>query len=109
MSYNRVVASVFYGENFEKSYEVNILRQGLALPMITASGLYGAIKSESDLLHYLAVPLADAYNYALENKLGLFETSTTAFDSLKVHGSTDLDAVTIGKPKNIYSYSQYDY
>lgn len=109
LTYNRKIASVFYGQNFEKSYEVNILRKGLAMPMINSSGLRGLMQSDSEILHYLAVPLADGYNYAIENKLGLFKTASNSSDILKIHGVTDVSAVTVGKPRNIYSYADVDF
>lgn len=106
-SYNRLVGSVFYGNNFTQNYETNIVKKGLALPFVSNVD-YLAMKQESSMLHYLGKPIADAYNYALKTKKGLFERDLN--DVLKVHGSTNLDSVKNDQKstKSIYHYLDVD-
>lgn len=106
-SYNRLVGSVFYGNNFAQNYETNIVKKGLALPFVSNVD-YLHIKQPSSMLHYLGKPIADAYNYALQNKQGLFERDLN--DVLKVHGTTNLDSVKhdTKSTKSIYHYIDVD-
>lgn len=106
-SYGRWVGSVFYGTNFDQNYETNIVKKGLALPFI-GSVNYLSMHDETSMLHYLGKPIADAYNYALNNKQGLFERNLN--DVLKVHGSTNLDSVKydLKSTKSIYHYLDAD-
>lgn len=106
-SYNRLVGSVFYGNNFTQNYETNIVKKGLALPFVSNVD-YLAMKQTSSMLHYLGKPIADAYNYALQNKQGLFERDLN--EVLKVHGTTNLDSVKhdTKSTKSIYHYTDVD-
>ena len=107
-TYGRDVGSVFFGDSYERSYQYEIIKAGLALPMFP-DGLYIKTMHEYDIMHYLAVPLGDAYNYALNNKVGLF--STNLDDTLHIHGSTNLGPVEydVDDKESIYNYLDVDF
>lgn len=108
-SYNRKVASVFYGDNFSKNYEVDILKQGLAMPFVDSAGLYLKMSSAAGILYYLGLPLGDAFNYAKNHHLGLMGASLE--EVLKIHGSTSTEALEY-KPastKSVYNYADVDF
>lgn len=109
VSYNRKVASVFYGENFSQNYEVNILRSGLAMPFVSSKGLWAEISPVRSILHYLAIPLGNAYNYAVVNHLGLFGADRS--EILKIHGSTDTTALEYNPSSetSVFNYVEDNY
>ena len=59
--------------------------------------------------HYLARPIADAYNNAKNNHIGLFAGDIN--EILKEHGSTNLNAVknNPNDRRSIYNYADMDY
>lgn len=104
-TYGRRVGTIMYGEHFDKSYEVNVVRAGLALPFIESAALYLKMQAKYNMLHYLALPIADAYNFANNNKLGMFKENLD--ELLIIHGTTDLTAV-IDKNENTSIYGNLD-
>ena len=105
-SYNRIVGTLFYGKDYAKNYSVEILKAGLALPFISDAAM---VLDKTSIKSKLALPLADAYNSALQLKKGLYNENYEEF--LKTHGVTDFSAVTywvnqrpIGQPPSIYDY-----
>lgn len=108
LTYGRRVVSLFYGDNFSKSYSVEIIKRGLALPFLP-SVLYLKMKRESSSLHYTGVPIADAYNYSKGKKLGMFSMDPAEIS--KIHGVTDTSNVEY-QPNNkatVYHYMDIDY
>ncbi|CAM9092261.1 P68 family surface lipoprotein [Mycoplasma todarodis] len=115
-SYNRVVGSIFYGPNVSKNWSVEILKKGLTLPFLSNPA---AVLDETSILYHNGLAIADAFNYALDNKLGLFDpvNGRTLQEHLKntlvIHGATDFAPLIkygpnkpVGLPTDIYQYIQ---
>lgn len=102
-SHHRDVGNLFYGDNYSKSYSVDILKAGLALNFINNVN-YMNMSSRSAPLHYLGVPLADGYNYAKTHKLGLHSVDPSEVS--KIHGTTSFIPV-LYNPANVGSVYHY--
>ena len=72
-SYDRLVGSVFYGENFERNMGVELLMRGLAQPDMKESDVIIEIAESWSPLHYIAYPQLYAHNYAKDKKLGFWQ------------------------------------
>lgn len=107
-TYGREVGSLFYGTGYKKSYSTNIMRSGLALPFIGGS-LYMLMYGKNNPLHYVGIPMADAYNYAKNNKIGMFSVDPATIS--QVHGVTS-SKPTEYKPndkESMYNYTDVDF
>lgn len=108
-TYGRDVASVFYGDHFENNYSVNIIKSGFALPFINSSSLVIVMDRVTNPLHYVGVPIADAFNDAILNKRGMYGMDPSNIS--KVHGTTNINSSKYvpSDPKNIYHYISDDF
>ncbi len=115
-SYNRVVGSIFYGPNASKNWSVEILKKGLTLPFLSNPA---AVLDETSIIYHNGLAIADAFNYALNNRLGLFKTKSGETlqqhlkNTLVIHGATDYSPLIhygpnkpVGLPTDIYQYIQ---
>lgn len=91
-SFNRLVCSVFFGSNFDKNFEIEILKAGLALPNIDVGSIMQG--NEYDITYYIGLELANAYNYAKINLLGLWSINDLS-NVIKVHGTSDYSNIDI--------------
>ncbi len=109
LSYNRITGNIFFDKNndgiFESSWAVTIMNHGLTMPFVSKPE---DITNTSSLLHYVGIPFADAYNYASENKVGMFKEDLDKI--LKIHGPTSTGSVrwhsdddTLAD-RNVYDY-----
>ncbi len=80
-SFNRLVASVFYGNNFEHNFEIEMLKSGLATPIFQAN----QILSKANIQYYIGLELANSFNYAKDNKKGVWSLESPE-SVVKVHG-----------------------
>lgn len=97
-SYNRTIGSVFYGTNFSKNLEIEMLKAGLAFPTMNAQ----AVKYEFEINYYIGHEIADAYNDALVNKRGIFSLKDIG-SVIKTHGPTNTTEYSITSPNGIYA------
>lgn len=107
-TYGRDVGSLFYGPSYSKNYSVEILRAGLALNFISTV-TYVIMHSRHQILHYLGLPLADGYNYAKKNKIGLHSVDIASVS--QIHGTTS-EIPVLYNPNNkgsVYSYMDVDF
>ncbi|WKX02473.1 thermonuclease family protein [Candidatus Mycoplasma mahonii] len=83
-SYNRIVGSIFYGEDISslKNYSISIIYNALALPSVSSATV---VLSETNPLNIIGLSFADSYNYAFEKQLGLFSNKSVLIE----HGITD--------------------
>lgn len=113
-SYNRIVGSIFYGENLSKNWSVEILKRGLTLPFLSNPA---AVLDETSILYHNGKAIADAFNYAMNNKLGIFKITHGGSleehlkNILSTHGATDYSPLidygqhkSVGAPTSIYDY-----
>lgn len=107
-TYGRDVGSIFYGPSYSKNYSVEILRAGLALNFINSVN-YIIMNSRHQILHYLGIPLADAYNFAKKNKVGLHSIDPASVS--QIHGTTSEIPVLYNthNPGSVYSYMDVDF
>lgn len=67
-TYNRLVASIFYGDNFENNFEVKIIEAGLAFPDVDVD----TIKKYYYVNYWIGLDLYNAYHSAVNNHRGIF-------------------------------------
>lgn len=70
--YGRVLADVFFGDNYEYSYNTSIVSQGYTLPYINGFGWVNKINEANTYENVLYPYMYDAFNKAIENKKGFF-------------------------------------
>ena len=116
-SYNRIVGSIFYGENLSKNWSVEIIKKGLTLPFLSNPS---SVLDKTSILWQNGQAIADAFNYALDNRIGMFKIETNEKNLeehltkiLSTHGMTDFQALIkykgikpINAPTTIYDYME---
>ena len=110
-SYNRIVGSIFYGINISKNWSVEITRRGLTLPFLSNPA---SVLDRTSIHWHNGQAIADAFNYALDHKLGLFNSNDLKQhlkELLATHGATDYGSLIkydgqkpAGAPTSIYDY-----
>ncbi|CAM9108226.1 hypothetical protein MYMA111404_01230 [Mycoplasma marinum] len=108
-TYDRIAGSIFFDSDnngsFESSWAVTIMNKGLTLPFVSSPN---DVIDENNILHYIGIPFADAFNYAYNNKIGMFSKNIEEIS--KIHGSTDFSSVkwhsadNDSAPRNVYDY-----
>lgn len=66
-SYGRVLGSIFYGENYSKSYTIQVIAEGWSIPQLDSKYIKEYYRSE----YLLADEAAKAFNFAWYNKKGI--------------------------------------
>lgn len=96
-SYDRIVGSIFYGTNLSKNWSVEIVKKGLTLPFLSNPS---AVVDKTSIFWQNGQAIADAFNYAKENRIGLYNIDpkySTLQEHLKnilaTHGATDFQAL----------------
>ena len=109
-SYNRIVGSIFYGDHLDKNWSVEITKTGFTLPFI---GDIGAVTEPHNILWENGQAIADALNYAIKNKKGLFNFSQGKLPEhlkwlLTTHGTTAYgNLLHDSSGTSIYDYMKY--
>ncbi|NQZ65863.1 MAG: P80 family lipoprotein [Mycoplasmatales bacterium] len=92
-SYNRFVGSIFYGENLSKSWSVEVIKKGLALPFLSNPA---SVLDKKSIFWQSGQAIADEFNNSIEKKVGLFDSKGESLhDHLKklliTHGTTNYE------------------
>ncbi|MXR06166.1 thermonuclease family protein [Mesomycoplasma flocculare] len=118
-SYDRYVGSIYFGhDGFFKNYAVEIVKAGLAIPILQ-SGL-AAINNESSIYSYVSIKQAAALENSINKKFGFYEnlkdtkfvTITNMIKSVyKARGVGAIDNFLvlgdINKDKNVFDWYEF--
>lgn len=118
-SYDRYVGSIYFGHNgFFKSYGVEVVKAGLAVPTLQ-KGLAG-INDQTTIYSYVSIKQAAAVENSVNKKFGIyenlkdtkFESITNAIESIyKTRGVASIgDFLVLGdknKDKNVFEWYEF--
>ncbi|WP_029906512.1 thermonuclease family protein [Mycoplasmopsis opalescens] len=76
-SFGRVTADVFFGEEYQYSYNVEIVRKGLTLPYVKKTDV-GANINKNSPYHYILLPMRDAFMEAMTSREGFYKNFSSA-------------------------------
>ncbi|VEU58874.1 thermonuclease family protein [Mycoplasmopsis gallinacea] len=81
-TYGRLTSDIFFGENFQYSYNVEITRAGFTLPA-SKTGWNSRIKEPNTYENVVYRHMADAFDQAIENSWGAFTYWNTPIEFQK--------------------------